>query len=153
MLYTVSEISELIGLSKVSLYKKLKSKEFDEHIIKKQGTSFIDEIGFNLIKEGLKDLKSEESDNTSNDETVADEEDLTTKTDYINTLKRQLDVKDKQITELHKLIENNQVLLKEKPQDFKLLEEHFTELDDKLMDLKDKMEIPQKGFFEKLFKK
>jgi hypothetical protein len=46
------------GLSKVSIYKKLKSKELKEHISKKLSVTYVDEVGFNLIKYGLEeDLK------------------------------------------------------------------------------------------------
>ena len=58
-------------------------------------------------------------------------------------LKKQLDEKDKQIAELHKLIENSQILLKEeqKKTDQQLyLAEHFEEVDNKLQDLREKME-------------
>lgn len=54
MLYTIAEISDLIGLSKVSIYKKLKLKELAIHLSKKQGVTYITEQGFNLIKESLK---------------------------------------------------------------------------------------------------
>jgi hypothetical protein len=41
------------------------------------------------------------------------------------------------LNQAHKLIENNQVLLKEKPkQELLLFEEHFQDLDNKLMDIK-----------------
>ena len=57
----------------------------------------------------------------------------------INGLKE----KDKQISELHKLIENSQILLKEeqkKSEQQLYLAEHFEEVDNKLQDLKEKME-------------
>lgn len=56
-------------------------------------------------------------------------------------LKKQLDEKDKQISELHKLIENSQILLKEeqkKSEQQLYLAEHFEEVDNKLQDLKEK---------------
>ena len=58
-------------------------------------------------------------------------------------LKEQLEEKDKQISELHKLIENSQILLKEeqkKSEQQLYLAEHFEEVDNKLQDLKEKME-------------
>lgn len=51
MLHTVAEISKLIGLSKVSIYIRLKLKEMEPYIIKKQGVTYIDEEGFSLIKQ------------------------------------------------------------------------------------------------------
>jgi len=61
------------------------------------------------------------------------------------------------LKQAHKLIENNQILLKEKPkQELMLLEEHFQELDSKLMDIKQDMQErkePQKGLFKRIFRK
>ena len=79
MLYTIAEVSELIGLSKVSIYKKLKVKELEVHLSKNQGVTYITEQGFNLIKEKLKlndeiktEVKPKDVDNTLNDETATD---------------------------------------------------------------------------------
>ena len=163
MLYSVMEASELIGLSKQSIYKKLKTKELQEYIIKKQGMIYIDEEGFNLIKDSLKanidDLKDfkedikglnfKETDSTLNEDIASDTEILSMNQDIFILLKSQLEEKDLQlkdkdlqIHELHKLVENSQILLKEKPQDIKLLEQHYQGLDDKIMNIKEPS-IPQ----------
>lgn len=124
MLYTVAEVSDLIGLSKVSIYKKLKLKELRGHIIKKGGLTYLDDGALNLIKNTLKlnDSETYETDNTVNDEGekyLMNIGDLSIKTDYINTLKKQLDRKDAQIKELidrlqqeQELHRNQQILLK-----------------------------------------
>ncbi|HAT4233230.1 TPA: DUF536 domain-containing protein, partial [Clostridium perfringens] len=76
----------------------------------------------------------------------------------IDALIVQLEEKDKQIAELHKLIENNQVLLK-KEQETKVnileLEDHFKEVDNKLNSIKEKMNQrkEKKSFFKNFFKK
>ena len=137
MLYTILEVSEKINLSKVSIYKKLKSDELKVHITKKKGVSYIDEEGFNLIRDSLKTEKTKESNTTSKQETAADSDTINLKLDYINYLKQQIKTKDQLILKISdllekalKLNENNQVLLKDKP---KLIEE------------------PKKGFWAKLF--
>jgi hypothetical protein len=154
VLYTVSEISDLIGLSKVSIYNKLKLKELQEHISKNQGITYVDEVGFNLIKEGLKlkedDLNVLNEEDQKEGSKADDERLLTINIELIKTLNDQLkekDIqiskKDIQISELHKLIENTQILLKQQ-QDKELkqlqLEEHFKEIDNRLVDLRSKME-------------
>ena len=61
----------------------------------------------------------------------------------VNCLVEQLKEKDKQIQELHRLIENSQILLKQEQKNCESqmqLEEHFKEVDKKLEALKDKME-------------
>ena len=165
MLYDVEKISELTKISKVTIYKKMKLIEVKQYIVRKQGKSYVDEVGFNLIKQSLnlndrlndKEIATDESSNEPNNEDL-----LKVKDDLINSLMKQMEFlkqqllqKDLQIGELHKLIENNQVLLKEKPkQDILQLEEHFNDLDDKLEEVKNKMldrKDQSKGFLNKLF--
>ena len=184
MAYTIAEISKLIKLSKVSIYKKLKLKELEEHITKSQGITYIDDVGFNIIKDSFnindkvnlnENVKTESSreneDKIIDDEIATDTEGFNINEELFNMLKNQLkekdnqlNMKDKQLQEsnerlkqAHKLIENNQILLKEKPkQEILLLEEHFQALDNKFTNIKQDMQErkePQKGFLKKMFKK
>ena len=173
MLMSVSEIAYLTGLSKVSIYNKLKLKEIAPFIVKNKGVTYVLEDGVALIKVSL-NLK-EDTLNTLNDslkeeetaigiETIEIQEikvqlkelnvEYTTSLKHeIELLKGQLDEKDKQITELIGLNKNNQVLLKQQ-QDKEIkqlqLEEHFQEVDTKLHALKEKMtqkKDTKKGLF------
>ena len=174
MLYTVAEVSNLTGLSKVSIYNKIKLKELHEHITKKQGVSYIDEIGLILIKDSLNlnndalnDLNNNDIDNSLNDDIAMDTDDLNNKNDYINYLKvenerlwEELKDKNLQISNLQRLVENGQVLLKDKPkQDIKLLDEHFKDLDNRLLEVREHMKDKAKenknsgNIFNNFFKK
>lgn len=175
MLYDVETISELTKMSKVTIYKQLKLKEVKACIVRKQGKSFVDEVGFNLIKKSLNlndELNSDEiaTDNSSdiiedNPYSVTDTENLIkSKNELINALteqvvflKQQLCEKDMQINKLHVIVENSQVLLKAKPQqDVLQLEEHFQDLDNKFMDIRQEMQErkePQKGLLKRIFRK
>jgi len=174
ILYTVKQASLELSVSMQSIYVKIKLPEFADKIIKKQGRAFIDDTTLMLIKDSLKsscDINNDEYDNTSNDEVASDSSELNINKDFIETLKLQLKVmsnqlnekdnqlkqKDIQIGELHNLIENSQVLLKEKPhQDVLQLEEHFQDLDNKLIEIKEKMQNKDqdhKGIFKKIFSK
>lgn len=157
-MYSPSEVADLLGVSKVTIYAKL--KKFDSMVVLKQGKKMIPEELFNLIKGDLQP-KGVETDEVAADE-VKEPQKVELPTELrelinhnkalIDTLQRQLEEKDKQIDTLHKLIENNQVLLKEKTQDPLLLEEHFQEFDKKLQDMKDKLETRKeepKGFWSK----
>ncbi|MDU1136133.1 MAG: hypothetical protein E7A12_14530, partial [Enterococcus faecalis] len=93
-----------------------------------------------------------------NQEIATDRDDLINlNQDLINFLKQQLEEKDKQIEELINLNKNNQILLKQqqdKEINQKLLEDHFQEVDEKLMDLRERMDEKKKskkkfGFFSK----
>lgn len=162
MLRTVEEVAIQLGVSKTTIYNKLKLKEYKELIVKKQGKSMVDDGLFNLIQESLKfknEVENEEIENDVNAEISIDEEGLfNLNKELISNLLEQLKEKDKQIAELHKLIENSQVLLKEeqKKTDQQLyLAEHFEEVDNKLQDLREKMEQKrnEKKSFFKIFSK
>jgi hypothetical protein len=165
---TVDDVSKELSVSKVTIYAKL--KKFNDKVIVKQGKKYITEDLFNLIKEDLKvkdilkdDLKVGNNDEAGNAEIAMDNDDLINlNKDLINTLIEQLKVKDlqleekdKQIQELINLNKNNQVLLKNEQDKKQLqLEEHFEELDEKLQNIKENMlkkKEQKKGFFD-LFK-
>ena len=166
MLYTIAEVSELIGLIKVSIYIRLKVKELEVHLSKNQGITYITEQGFNLIKENLKlndeiktEVKLKDVDNTLNDETATDIESFNIENDYIKTLKEQLYEKDSQIKELttalgkaQGLDQNTKVLLKHEQEQPLLLEQHIKELDDKFIIVRENMQH-QKGQHESKEKK
>ena len=161
MIYTVAEVSEQLKISKVSIYNKLKTKAFKNITVKKQGKTYINDIGFNLIKndltayiENVNDFKKIEESNTL-DEDIEPLEDL--KNDYINFLKEQIKELNKKLTAEQELHRNTQILFKEQqPQDQVLLEAHFEDLDSKLSEVKKNMEERKKqqnkGFFG-IFKK
>lgn len=147
MLRTVEETAIQLGVSKTTIYNKLKMKEYKSKLVKKQGKSMIDDSLFNLIQGGLKvqnKVENKEIENDVNSETSIDEDGLLNlNKELIDNLLEQLKEKDKQISELHKLIENSQILLKEeqkKSEQQLYLAEHFEEVDNKLQDLREKME-------------
>ena len=155
MLYTIAEVSELINLSKVSIYKKLKLKELEKHISKKQGITCIDEVGLNFIKESLKFNKEVKSalkdiDDFVNDETAIDNDYTFFLKDEIDFLKNEIQEKNLQISSLNNrlgfeqdLHKNTQILLKnqqDKPkEDILFLENRFKELDIKLIEVVEHM--------------
>ena len=162
VLRTVEEVAIQLNVSKTTIYNKLKLNEYKELIIKKQGKSMVDDDLFNLIKESLKvktEVENEEIENDVNQELAMDEDGLfNLNKELIRNLLDQLKEKDRQIAELHKLIENSQVLLKEeqKKSDKQIyLAEHFEEVDQKLQDIREKMELKRsekKSFLKNFFK-
>lgn len=169
-MFTVEEVSKLLSVSKVTIYAKLKKHE--SKVVVKQGKKYVTEELLSLIKqelnlkECLKDnLKVENDKEVVNQEIATDRDDLINlNKDLINILKEQLlekdlqlKEKDKQIEELINLNKNNQILLKQqqdKEINTRLLEDHFQEVDEKLMDLRERMDEKKKskkkfGFFSK----
>ena len=169
-MFTVEEVSKLLSVSKVTIYAKL--KKYESKVVVKQGKKYVTEELLSLIKqelnlkECLKDnLKVENNTGAINQEIATDRDDfINLNQDLINFLKQQLEEKDiqlrekdKQIEELINLNKNNQILLKQqqdKEINQKLLEDHFQEVDEKLMDLRERMDEKKKskkkfGFFSK----
>ena len=133
-----------------TIYNKLKLDEYKDMVIKKQGRSMINEQLFKFIKENLKfknvvdeenkeiPVIDEDKKEDKKDETIVKLNDVA-----VNCLVEQLKEKDKQIQELHRLIENSQILLKQEQKNCESqmqLEKHFKEVDKKLETLKAKME-------------
>ncbi|MBX7291922.1 hypothetical protein, partial [Clostridium chauvoei] len=120
-MYDINKVSELTGVSKVTIYKKIKKlKDLEQFIVHKDDKIYILEDGLRLIKDNLTVNKNINSDVKSEIATEGIPMDLTINKEVINLLTNQLkekDIqlkeKDKQIAELHKLIENSQILLKE----------------------------------------
>lgn len=162
MLRSVDEVASELGVSKTAIYNKLKLKMYKERVVKKQGISMIDDDLLKLIKDNLRCkpiVDNEQSNELEEDEVVVDEADsINCNKELIESLLNQLNEKDKQISELHKLIENSQILLKEEQkhnQSQLLLEEHFKEVDQKLQTImREKMEKKkaEKKTFFKFFK-
>ena len=147
MLRSVEDTAKELKVSKTAIYNKLKLKEFKDLVVKKQGRSMVDDTLFNFIKDSLKlkEIVENEDGNSTEEAAISMDEDglFNLNKELINNLLEQLREKDKQVAELHKLIENSQVLLKEeqKKTDNQLyLADHFEEVDSKLQDLKDKLE-------------
>lgn len=89
MLYTVSELSDLISLSKVSIYKKLK-----------------------LNEDVKSDLNNKDIESSGNEEAATDTDDLTINTELVKTLIEQLKAKDEQITALNDRLEKSKNFIK-----------------------------------------
>ena len=148
-MYNVEEVSKIVGVSKVTVYKKIKKlKELQEYIVNNGDRVYILKNGIDVLKENLE---------KNNIKYVKEEisVDLDSSTDLINILKEQLkekDIqlqeKDKQINELINLNKNNQLLLKQQQdKEIKQLElsEHFEEVDKRLIELKGKLEDKKKS--------
>lgn len=153
MIHTISEVVKITGLSKVTIYKRIKLPSMQKYITKKQGKTAINDAGVNEIKASVKiNTKSNDKEGNKADaepnkhyETAINEEFVKVSKDYLNRLtldiekqSEQLEEKDTQIKTLHAMLTNMQVLMREQ-NELKLLEE--------------KNKRPMKGIFRNLFKR
>jgi len=187
MLYDVEQVSVKLNVSKQAIYSKLKMKDYKDRTLIKQGKTYIDEELFKLIQDNIKvksilnnydniKLQEDVGDAEKAQDTILYDDLVNMNKDLIKTLIEQLKVKDVQIQELQiqihelnerlkqeqKLVENSQILLRDKPQNIEALEEHFIEFDSKLINIQEQMEQRKEqykqtqkatGFFSKIFKR
>lgn len=147
MYYTVAEVAERTGLSKTSIYNRLQLDEFKRHTTKKQGITYITENGLKLIYDSINNFTNDFESTESRENDCESENQFSVEQLFITHLQKEndnlwdeLQEKNHQINKLSQLVENGQVLLKEKPtQEMQLLEERCMELDEKLVTVKEKM--------------
>lgn len=174
MMYSVKELEDLLQVSNVTIYKKIKLKEMEPFIVKNKGVTYITEDGLKLIKDNLSYKAFEgivkNKDEIENDKAIEEvaisvenegfkdelegyktlinslESQIKTLNDDKEKLWLQLQEKDKQISEIllrleqtSKIVENSQVLLREKANDPLLLEERFNSFECKLDEVKERM--------------
>lgn len=139
-MYTIAEIAEVLNVSKVTVYNKLKQLEdkVNLDLTVKEGVKYLNENGFNLIKESLKEKPILKKETQIIDMSIV----LGLKDENINLLKMQIDdlksqlhEKDKQLEVKDRLIENMQFLLKDSQKNILLLQSE------------------KKGFWAKIFNK
>lgn len=178
MYYTIAKVAEKVGISKSAVYKKIKTNELKPYISKKQGVTFISENGLKLIQSGINDFVNECKEVEPELQEIAENKDfksenkavenIETDSRYLKHLENEVDrlwaeleEKNNQISKLSRLVENGQVLLREQPkQNIELLQEHFDELDGKIIEIRERMHLKQanheadhQSFWNKLFSK
>lgn len=130
-MYSVTEVSKLIGVSRQSIYKKIYKEGLQEYLIDSDKGKEVTHEGFELLKKLFNEyLESKpegvnlQSGNSKATDTLQDK--LTA--DYIDNLKTdteffksQLSEKDNQIQTLSRLLENTQILLKQEQEKNKLM--------------------------------
>lgn len=115
---TIRELSEILGISKESIYKKIKYQlkvELKDHVFKGSGGALIDDVGESLILQSLRreraaqeDEMPEEKDVDSTVNSNLEQPNIVNSlqvesVDIISILKQQLEEKDRQIVSLMNL--------------------------------------------------
>jgi hypothetical protein len=180
MLYDANKVSEILNISKVTAYAKMKLPDVKPLVIHKNGKAFVDDNGLEAIKQSLK--YNQNIDNEAEIETAATEAALL-KEDLIEVLKSnidflkqqlsvkdsQLSAKDEQIYDIKTLLENTQVLFKQEQDKNntilalpETIKDHDIKLVNKLNEVLEKQRIKaaeeaelsnKKSFFKRIFEK
>lgn len=155
MLKSIENVSKEIGISKSTIYKKLKNDEYKKYIVKNGKMMLNDKI----VEKLKRDIRKKKVENIEDVEIVENKELEVINKSYkqennevVEILLNQLKEKNAQIDRLHDLIENNQVLIKhhqEKEKEQLKLEEYFREIDKKLIEIRNqkKKKLTLKEFF------
>lgn len=153
MLKSIENVSKEIGISKATIYKKLKNDEYKKYIAKENGKMMLND---KIVEKLKRDIRKKKVENIEDVEIVEHKELEVINKSYkqennevVEILLNQLKEKNAQIDRLHDLIENNQLLIKhhqEKEKEQLKLEEHFREIDKKLIEIRDKKEVKEKRF-------
>lgn len=150
--YKISEIVDIIGVSKATVYNKIGSLQdlLRNHINIRKGVKYVDYEGFSIIKDSIgfskvqyTDLKEDPTKEPetidisivsnkietleNNDKLI---ESLETQLEYLKSViaekDKQLEVRDTQIIGMTKLVENSQVLLRQQQDKILFLEDSNT---------------------------
>ena len=145
MLKSINNVSKELGISKATIYKRLKEEKYKKLIIKENNVIKINEMLYELLKNNTKRRNIEEAESVEivNKEelSVVKVEENIKNDNIVGILLKQIKEKDIQINKLHDLIENNQVLIKnsqEREKEQVSLEDHFNDIDKKLLEIRDK---------------
>ncbi|MHC5250578.1 hypothetical protein [Enterococcus sp. LJL90] len=123
-LYTIRQIADIAGVSKVTMYRYITENSFHETLMKRNAKMY-DETTKNLI------LKGFSSRTVSSDLETAETVDVTTNLlkDQVKNQQLQLAEKDEQIKQLHKLLDQQQQLSLQDKNQVKELKERISELE------------------------
>ena len=145
MLKSINNVSKELGISKATIYKKLKEEKYKKLIIKENNVIKINDSLYELLKANTKIKNIEEVEGVEivnkEDLNVVKVEENMQEDNVVGILLTQIKEKDTQINRLHDLIENNQILIKnsqEREKEKVNLEEHFKEIDKKLIEIRDR---------------
>ena len=126
MIYDAFKIAKHLNISKVTAYTKMKLPEIKPFLISHNGKTCVDEKGLEAIKHCLKYNQTAESEVAatvvaSTVVTLLKEDMIEILKNDIEFIKQQLNVKDGQLYDINKLLENTQVLFKQEQEKNKMV--------------------------------
>lgn len=156
-MYDIKQVVDKTGFNKNKLYKLIKeNEELKKFVVRDNKKIYVLEDGVDILINIRKGDKRENLESKINleymdimekekkENEIIEMKDLFNE-DMLKVILDQLKEKDKQIQELLTLNKNNQILLREeKGFNKEILEEHFKEVDIKLLELREKMNTNNK---------
>ncbi|MBU3111201.1 DUF536 domain-containing protein [Clostridium lacusfryxellense] len=123
MIYDAFKIAKQLNVSKVTAYAKMKLPEIKPFLIFHNGKTCVDDKGLEAIKQSLKYNQNSEAqaEVAATSVTLLKEDMIEILKNNIDFIKEQLNVKDGQIYNINKLLENTQVLFKQEQEKNKIV--------------------------------
>jgi len=123
MIYDAFKIAKNLNISKVTAYAKMKLPEIQPFLIAHNGKTCVDEKGLEAIKQSLKYNQNSEAESEVAVTVVnlLKEDMIEILKNNIEFIKEQLIVKDGQLFNINKLLENTQVLFKQEQEKNKIV--------------------------------
>ncbi|MBZ9634499.1 hypothetical protein [Clostridium sp. FP1] len=169
MIYDALKVSKRLNISKVTVYAKMKLPEIKAFLIFHNGKTCVDEEGLEAIKQSLKYNQTSEEEVAATDVTSLKKDMIDILKNNIEFLKEQLTVKDGQLYDINKLLENTQILFRQDQEKNKAIlslpetiKEHDIQLVNKLTQTLERQKAKaaaeeelhrKKGIFQRLFDK
>jgi len=112
-MYRVIEVAKMLGVSKVTVYKKINKnrKSLKNHIHTRSNITYIDDIGVEIIKSTI-EVSSTYSTNDQSDINLVQKEMLDSLNETIAFLNEQITIKKKQLEAKNEIIEHYKSILK-----------------------------------------
>ena len=123
MIYDAFKIAKHLNISKVTAYAKMKLPEIKPFLIFHNGKTCVDDKGLEAIKQTLKYNQNSEAESevAATAVTLLKEDMIEILKNNIDFIKEQLNVKDGQLYNINKLLENTQVLFKQEQEKNKVV--------------------------------
>src|SRR5665647_270883 len=123
MIYDAFKIAKHLNISKVTAYAKMKLPEIKPFLIFHNGKTCVDDKGLEAIKQTLKYNQNSEAESevAATVVTLLKEDMIEILKNNIEFIKEQLNVKDGQLYNINKLLENTQVLFKQEQEKNKVV--------------------------------
>jgi|GEM_PF-2009946 len=123
MIYDAFKIAKHLDISKVTAYAKMKLPEIKPFLIFHNGKTCVDDKGLEAIKQTLKYNQNSEAqaEVAATAVTLLKEDMIEILKNNIEFIKEQLNVKDGQLYNINKLLENTQVLFKQEQEKNKIV--------------------------------
>ena len=149
---TVAEFSDMVNISKQSVYKRIKRLELE--VIKQHGETVLNEEQVELLKSAFAETKrayreNKPKDDNENKETASVS--VPSGDDIIKVLTAELEQKNQEINNLHKLLEQQQQLLDQQQRLSLIAETRIKELEGQVQEKAEAEPVRPVGLFKRLF--